>query len=96
MKNDVKITKTGFNTIELELDSINIEENKNEIFKVPELKNLDEKESSWNIFKNRGLNDMNQPFYNKFEYEKKQKENNDTNNTKTLKWEPFNYDLLLK
>ena len=60
---------------------------------MPESENLDEKQSSWNTSKNRKLTDMTQPFYDKTEYEKKQKENSDT---KAIEFDPATYDSTIQ
>ena len=40
---------------------------------MPEYKNLDEKDSCFNIFKNRELKDMTQPFYEKLNMKRNKK-----------------------
>ena len=65
-----KLKKAGFNTFGLGLESIQSEENVNEIIKFPEFEIIDEKNSFWNIFKKKDFNDINKPFYDTFAYQK--------------------------
>ena len=72
-----KLKKAGFNIIGLGLDSIQSEENTNEILKIPEFENVDEKNSFWNIYEKKDFNEINKPFYDTIAYQKTLEENKD-------------------
>jgi len=72
-----KLKKAGLNTMGLGLESIQTEENTNEILKIPEYEEIDEKNNFWNIFKKKNFNELNKPFYDTIAYTKTLQENKD-------------------
>ena len=69
-----KLKKAGLNTMGLGLESIQTEENTNEILKIPK---INEKNNFWNIFKKKNFNELNKPFYDTIAYTKTLQENID-------------------
>ena len=72
-----KLKGSGFNTLGLGLESIQVEENTNEILKIPEYEIIDEKDSFWNNYTKKDFNDINKPFYDTVAYNKTLQENKD-------------------
>jgi len=72
-----KFKKAGFNIYGLDFGSLESEENANEILKIPEFENLDEKANFWNIFKKRDFNELNKPFYDNNVFNKILNDNKD-------------------
>ena len=63
-----KLKKAYFTVLGFDSDSNNPKENCNEILKIPEYENLDEKTNSWNIFIRKDNYNLNKSFYSQDRY----------------------------
>ena len=91
-----KLKKAGLKIIGLDFDLNEADEKANEILKMPEYENLDEKNNFWNIYKKKDFIEINKPFYDTNRFNEVLKENKEALTTNDYDTNTYNNQVKIE